>query len=111
MAKQMKDRAVRFTGVTLNASDILRTYSNRKFKAPFPGDWERVEVNIASHLYGIDFVAKMDSYIAENFDNKWGVYKNDAACKLVVFFEDGNDAIMFKLMGGDSAYLENQTEE
>jgi hypothetical protein len=107
----MKDRVVRFTGVTLNASDILRTYSNRKTLGPFPGDWERVEVAIDHHQFGVDYIAKMDHYIATQFESKWGVYKNDALHKLVVFFEDGNDAIMFKLMGGDTAYLKNQTEE
>lgn len=108
----MKDRVVRFTGVTLKASDILRNYSNRKSTGPFPGSWERVELPIPSgHEYGIDIVGKMDSYIAKKFESKWGVYKNDVSGKLVVFFEDGNDAIMFKLMGGESAYLENQTEE
>jgi hypothetical protein len=107
----MKDRVVRFTGVTLNASDILRTYTNRKTLGPFPGNWERVEVSIDHQHYGVDFVAKMDQYIAANFESKWGVYKNDALNKLVVFFADGNDAIMFKLMGGDTAYLKNQTEE
>src|SRR5476651_257808 len=107
----MKDREVRYTGVTLKAYDIIRTYSNRKTNGPFPGNWERVEISITEIVYGIDLIAKMDLYIATHFESKWGVYKNDTSNKLVVFFEDGNEAIMFKLMGGDTAYLKNQTEE
>jgi hypothetical protein len=107
----MKDRAVRFTGVTLNASDILGTYGNRKIKGPFPGDWERVEVPLLAHQFGEDFVGLMDQYVAENFESRWGVYKNDYESKLVVFFEDGNEAIMFKLMDGSNAYLKNNTQE
>jgi hypothetical protein len=106
----MKDRAVRFTGVTLNASDILGKYGNRKTKGPFPKHWERVQVQIHQHDYGKDFIQLMDEYIAKHFEGKWGVYKNDYESALVVFFEDGNDAIMFKLMDGATAYL-NQSEE
>lgn len=107
----MKDRAVRFTGVTLKASDILGQYSGRKAKGPFNPDWERVEVKLNAHLYGIDHAGLMDEYIANKFENRWGVYVNNATSKLVIFFEDGNDAIMFKLMDGASAYLVTQTEE
>jgi hypothetical protein len=107
----MKDRAVRFTGVTLKASDILGQYSGRKATGPFSPEWERVEINLSAHLYGVDHVGLMDEYIANKFENRWGVYHNSANSRLVIFFEDGNDAIMFKLMDGASAYLANQTEE
>jgi hypothetical protein len=106
----MKDRAVRFTGVTLLASDILGSYGGRKTQGPFKPEWERVEIPITVTLYGVDFVGRMDAYLAEKFESKWGAYLNDENNTLVVFFEDGNDAIMFKLMDGATAYL-NQSEE
>lgn len=106
----MKDRVVRFTGLTLNASDIIGTFQNRKAKGPFPATWERVEVPISAYEYGKDFIGAMDDYIASNFEGRWGVYQNEHESKLIVFFEDSNDAVMFKLMDSHTAYLENAQE-
>jgi hypothetical protein len=104
----MKDRVVKFTGLTVNASDLLGYFGNRKIEAPFPMDWTRLEIPVTNFEYGTNYTDMMDEYIASHLSTRWGAYMNLAAQKIVVFFEDSEDAVMFKLMDGASAFLNKE---
>ena len=104
----MKDRVVKFTGLTLNASDLLGFYGNRKIKGPFPAEWTRLEIPLSQFAFDVHYADLMDDYIAAHLTTRWGLYVDYTSQKLVVFFEDSEDAVMFKLMDGASAFLNKE---
>jgi hypothetical protein len=104
----MKDRVVKFTGLTLNASDLLGFYGNRKIKGPFPAEWTRLEIPLNHFEYGTNYTDMMDEYISSHLSTRWGTYMDFTRQKIVVFFEDSEDAVMFKLMDGASAFLNKE---
>lgn len=104
----MKDRVVKFTGLTINASELLGSFGGRKVKAPFSAGWTRIEIPLPSFNYGVNYVDMMDDYVSTKLCTRWGTYVDFSKQSIVVFFEDSEDAVMFKLMDGASAFLNKE---
>lgn len=97
---------VRFTGVTIAARDLLYGYEGRKATLPCPATWTRLEFDIDGFYDNV--LGKVDSWICQSINGRWGSYIGHGGHKAVVFFEDDNDAVLFRLMSGETAWKEQE---
>lgn len=103
---------VRFTGLTLNPLDLLYGYGGRKANFTPPAHWVRVEF-ASDHSVERGLVRgleRVDSWIASNTAGKWVSHESRYGSTIVVLFEDDNDALLFKLMGGETAWKEQEAQ-
>jgi hypothetical protein len=107
----MLPNQVRFTGMTLSPLDLLYGYGGRKANYVPPSHWLRIEVDLTKTLAGQARIEKegalglVDSWIEKNMTGKWISREIRHGSAIVVFFEDEHDALMFKLLEGDTASL------
>lgn len=100
--------SVNFTGLTVPTLDLLYGTNARKISAPFPSHCARIQVE--SNEFHPKMLEKVDKWVAKNIPGKWGSYSVAEARQVVLFFDDDNDAILFKLLGGETAWKEQEEQ-
>ncbi|MNK39728.1 hypothetical protein D3C87_583480 [compost metagenome] len=100
-----KPDTVKFTGLTLSASD-LKEASNAGVKEVVGSDWKRVHFSVPTAR---DAIQHVFDWLKANCQGQYTAYKyHDSSSyteyKMVVRFEDKNDAIIFKLQDGHKAW-------
>lgn len=93
---------VRFTGLTIPATSLLFGYEGRKFHGVPPAKWQRVEIQHDS-ADGRE-LDRIDSWLSKNIEGRWASFALQHGAPVVVFIEDDNDALVFKLKGGETAW-------
>ena len=94
---------VRFTGLEIQPEEL-----NRKVKGPIPLHWTR-------HQFMLDeFVEPewdMTTWINNNLTGRWaiGVFHTPEGTIVVLGFENGNDAVMFRFLEGETAWREKSS--
>jgi hypothetical protein len=100
---------IKFTGLTVPALDLLYGYGGRKANYIPPAHWVRVEFPVVAQTGRV--LDQVDSWLAKNINGKWVSKEFRHGSAIVVFFEDDNDALIFKLMEGETASMsELQTQ-
>lgn len=93
-----------FTGAEIETSILLYEHSDRRINCPYPGHYTRLE--FSSPQYTISNLHAVDGWISQNIFGKWGSYISENMQTVVLFFEDASDAILFKLLDGDKACID-----
>lgn len=104
------DKIVEFSGLTLNLGELFN--KTRKVDGPTPRSWTRVTVILPDAYHS---AKQIEDWIVANLTGRWSSYtfqrraldKKNHDSAMVIRFEDNNDALMFKLMGGHQAHEEN----
>lgn len=96
----MIPETINFTGLSINARDLLNGRGARKAAAPYPSDWTRVEFQ--TDFFESKRLERIDAWLEKTIGSKWGSYQQGS--QIVVMFESDDDAVLFKLMGGDTAW-------
>jgi len=103
---------IQFTGLEVETSKLFNL--SRKIKGACPETWTRVMLIIPP----LSNYALIDKWIDVNLTGKYYSYHYDRSLThsskkekltgmcIVYRFEHKNDALMFKLMGGNQAYLD-----
>lgn len=97
--------SVHFSGLTI---DRRLAAFGRKERRNIPTTWDRVE--FVAEWRGGDPTARIDQWIAENIDGRWGLYAvaiEHERWRVVAFFEDEFAAVMFRLKGGETEWAES----
>jgi len=102
----MTPQIVRFTGLTVPTDALLYPFHKRKIPAPYPANWTRIQFN--TKTYEDQLLTRTDLWLSKNIAGRWGSYERDNGTSVVIMFESDDDAMIFKLMGGDTACLETQ---
>jgi hypothetical protein len=73
---------------------------------PLPANWLRHQFNTG--LFD-DPDRKIEDWITNNLYGRWMMYyaTSPQGLTIVIGFEEANDAVMFRLLDGDTAWLEN----
>ena len=112
----MIHHTVRFTGVTLPTGMLSTRLGNRRTLGPIPASWARVIVDDAPN----DGASRdrLERWVNETMQGRWGTYdiqsKSDsfaALGRIVIAFENDDDALMFKLMDGGAIWKETQDKK
>ena len=98
---------VRFTGLTVSSASLLYGYDGRKYDGIPPPSWARVEFD-NNHMVSRE-MDRVDSWIAKTIAGRWASRQIRNGNRFVVSFEDDSDALLFKLMNGETAWLEEQS--
>lgn len=102
----MIPETVRFTGVTIPTKELLFGYGGRKVYFTPPANWMRVEFDVSDVLNGQRPMDAVDAWIEKTISGNWASHLIRHGSTIVVLFEDENDALLFKLMGGETAWKE-----
>ncbi len=87
---------INFTGLEVRRGDLL---CNRIHPGPFPVKWPRI---VIEHN---DFnMRPIQSWVIENTFGRFGLIQSYP--RIVIYFEDEYDAVLFRLKGGDEACQE-----
>ena len=93
-----------FTEFEIDSASLLFEHGPRYIKNPAPAHYARIEFTVleyvANILYGVN------TWIKNNLSGKWSGYMLENTQDVVLFFEEASDAIMFKLMEGEKAWIE-----
>jgi hypothetical protein len=98
---------VEFTDYTVKGMDIAFS-SGKRWQGVWPRHWQRVMITVPRMM---DAQNKIFDWLEQNNRGRYGVYQitgDGRDAKLRIAFENGNDALMFKLRGGHKAYDENE---
>lgn len=104
---------VTFTGLTVPSNIMYGASRGRKQEGPWPATWARLveKDSLKSRsLSAKEITHRIDAWLEKHIQGSWGLYYIHASLSTVFFFQDENDAILFKLMGGMAACLENTPE-
>ena len=95
---------LRFDGFTMNTNDLEISSNDH---AMCPSAWLRVHFQIPDSWNAPE---KVTAWLEKNCKHKWRTYhyynpkKKDENYIMVVRFENKDDALLFKLMGGHQAW-------
>ncbi len=100
-----KPPQVKFTGLTLSPTDLKET-SNAGITNIVDNSWKRVHFSVPTAR---DAIQHVYDWLKTNCKGQYSAYKfhdsnNYTEYKMVVRFEDKNDAIIFKLQDGHRAW-------
>jgi hypothetical protein len=125
----MRPEVIRFTGLDLTPEQAL--FPRKRTTGIYPAEWVRhqwiapvdyassapanfAQLQVASigpspNLRGL---ARLDRYIERTLLGQWGSYcvSTPDGLKYVVLFEQVPDAVMFRLRGGERAFLRSEEE-
>ena len=92
---------VRFTGLDIQPEEL-----NRKVKGPIPLDWTRHQFMLEDDY--VDPEWAMTSWINRTLNGRWTmqVFHVQDGTIVVLGFENGNDAVMFRFLEGETAWRE-----
>lgn len=94
---------VRFTGLEIEADQL-----NRRVKGPIPLHWTRHQFSMEGYD---DPEWGLASWINRNLNGRWTIASAAGLDGTVVVlgFESGNDAVMFRLLEGETAWKEDKS--
>jgi hypothetical protein len=104
----MRPETIEFTGLSLTPEQAIRP--RKRLVGLYPAEWIRHQWMVE---YGADAdLNRLDRYIERTLDGQWGSYSIQTVdgLKLVVLFEQVTDAVMFRLKGGEKAFIKPETE-
>jgi long-subunit acyl-CoA synthetase (AMP-forming) len=93
-----------FTEFELDAASLLFEHGPRHVKTPAPAHYTRIEFTVADYMANI--LQGVNAWIKNNLSGKWSSYMLENTQDVVLFFEEDSDAIMFRLLEGDKAWIE-----
>jgi hypothetical protein len=84
---------------------VEELFNKKKVKTFWDQTWARLEINLPDPFQNI---TKIYGWIEKNATKRWGAYEyrrpGRKEYNMVIFFEDMNDALFFKLRGGHRAW-------
>lgn len=105
----MIPETVRFTGITIPTADLLFGYGGRKVYFTPQAHWQRVEITHDQRI-GRE-LDRIDAWLGKTIAGRWASHYIRHGTAVVVLFEDENDALLFKLMGGETAWREQEVQD
>ena len=93
---------IRFTGLTLQSSALLFEGGARRIQAPYPANLIRHQ--ISNKHFDSKMFEKVNNWLEDTISGRWGSYMSRDQLNMVIMFEDADDAILFKLLDGDTAW-------
>lgn len=99
----MIPQKILFTELEIDAVNLLSEHSNRHIASPAPASYTRIEFTIQEYLSNILY--NVNDWIKNNLSGKWSSYMLENTQDVVIFFEEISDAIMFKLLDGEKAWI------
>lgn len=90
-----------FTDFSIDISELKRS---RIYHPPFPKGWARVVAEI-DPSYAYDPGEKLESWCLRNTHGRFG-YIHIYPSKAIIYFEQHSDGILFKMLDGAVACLE-----
>lgn len=102
----MVPSSVKFFEYEFDALDIL--YPQKSNKLP-PSSWTRIVISIPYDVEKI--IQRLETWLNNKITGKWflnSYYSLDNNATFALFFENENEAIMFKLMDGENFYREDE---
>ena len=95
---------VKFTDLDLEPITALEP--RKKFQGTYPVEWIRHQWSLSFDVAGD--LKMLDRWLEANMLGRWGSYRayGTDTVKFVVLFEQVTDAVMFRLKGGERAFLE-----
>lgn len=97
----MNNNTILFTGMSV---DFDKLRNQRIIRAPFPSTFTRVETSV-NNLFMSDWYDNLNTWLIDNIAGCFGVYQKTQSAKVIIFFEDQNDAILFRLLGGSELLM------
>lgn len=96
----MIPKIVKFTGLEILPQDL-----NRRVNGPIPNDWTRHQFLLDENHNGFTEWA-LSSWINKTLHGRWAIktFFGANGITVVLGFEDGNDAVMFRLLEGETAW-------
>lgn len=97
---------VSFTNYELNPREIL--FPRKRNVTPIPQNWHRIQFTVRDSDIGD--MSMMNRWIEQNFNGRWNAttcYRG-SSFDYVIYFEDINDAMMFHLKDGKTAFTEKE---
>ncbi len=93
---------VRFTGLDIRPEEL-----NRRVKGPIPLHWTRHQFLLEDDY--VDPEWSMTSWINRNLTGRWTIssFHGLKGTIVVLGFENGNDAVMFRFLEGETAWRDN----
>jgi hypothetical protein len=93
---------IRFTGLTLPSSALLFEGGSRRIQAPYPANLIRYQ--ITNTHFDSKMLEKVNKWLEDTISGRWGSYMSNGSTHMVIMFENADDAILFKLLDGDTAW-------
>jgi hypothetical protein len=93
---------IRFTGLTVPSSALLFEGGSRRVQAPYPANLIRYQ--IPNKHFDSKMLEKVNKWLEDTISGRWGSYMSRDQLNMVIMFEDADDAILFKLLDGDTAW-------
>lgn len=105
----MIPETVSFYQMEINPSDIIKP--RHVLLNGIPASWERI-YSIIPMSHNIE-LSKMNAWMEEHIYGRWFINLTyvDASFMLVAYFEDANDAMLFRLMDGEKRIFEETAKE
>jgi len=101
---------VNFTNLSFDPIDAV---PEKRVDGPWPSEWTRIVVKISNR----DSAAylkpkKVYAWITKKIHGRWGAYEylvnegsvEEMEYRVVLYFEHRNEALLFRLLGGDRAW-------
>ena len=98
----MIPNTVHFTGLTVASSALLFEGGSRRIQAPYPASLIRNQ--IVNKDYNSKMLEMVNEWLEKTISGRWGSYMTRDQLNMIVMFEDSDDAILFKLLDGDTAW-------
>ncbi len=100
----MIPETVSFTGLELDPKSVIEP--RKQFQGVYPASWVRHQFTLDHNLY--PNLRKLDRWMEQNLEGRWGSYSQYGfeGVVMVIAFERVTDAVMFRLMGGERAWME-----
>lgn len=98
---------IHYTDLEIDPQAVLNP--RKLTNAIIPDDWTRHRF-ILDHEHGGKPIRLLDQWIEGNIYGRWAsysVYASDGI-HIIVWFEHLNDAVMFKLKGGETEWLSSE---
>jgi hypothetical protein len=95
-SETMLPQSIQYTGLSLNPREMIWS---RVVEGPYPAHWARIVVRVEGFNQ-----RPLTQWTLENTNGRFGLIQQFP--KIVLYFEDTNDAILFRLKDGQEAYLD-----
>lgn len=97
---------VTYTELEMDAEALMEP--RKQFHGVYPSTWVRHQFVLPHELY--PNLRRIDRWIEQNLEGRWGSYTQYGFDGLIVViaFERVTDAVMFRLAGGERAWINNE---
>ena len=88
---------INFSNIVIPTNEI---FNDRIVAKPYPSEYTRVQYSIDDTTALDELIDILCKWLLEHIIGKFGIYRPRLTQEIVLFFEDVNDAVLFKLMDG-----------